>query len=186
MVSVNQLNIVIGLSAAYFANYMFLNMRGSENALVMALGIDQHTWRWMLGIESIPALMYFLLLFTIPESPRWLVMKGKQDMAENTLKRLFPIEQVTSQFNEIKATVAEQTPALKQRLSFLFSPAMRFALLIGIIVGISQQATGVNAIYFYAPTVFEQSGVGTNAAFMQAIWIGIINIVFTCGCYGAH
>lgn len=179
MVSVNQLNIVFGLSAAYFANYMFLNMRGSENALVMALGIDEYTWRWMLGIESLPALLYLLLLFTIPESPRWLVMKGKQQAAELILNRLFAVDQATKQFNEIRVTMAKHTPPVKERLSFLFSPVMRFAILIGVIVGISQQATGVNAIYFYAPTVFEQSGVGTNAAFMQAIWIGITNIVFT-------
>lgn len=179
MVSVNQLNIVVGFSAAYFANYLFLQLSQTDISWVQSLGIDSHTWRWMLGIEALPALAYFILLFTVPESPRWLMSKKRDSEASETLSRLFPRADIKAQFEAITHTMSEQVPPLKARFKRLFSPALKFALLIGVIVGLTQQVTGVNAIYFYAPSIFEQSGVGTNAAFMQAIWIGVINVVFT-------
>ncbi len=179
MVSVNQLNIVLGFSAAYFANYTILNLSTSPLEWVGELGIDTNTWRWMLGVEMLPALAYFLLLFTIPESPRWLLMKGRKAEATKVLNDIFDETETKEQIASIEQTVEAHQPPLLDRLKLLFSPALKLALVIGLTVGIAQQVSGVNAIYFYAPTIFEQSGVGTNAAFMQAIWIGIINVIFT-------
>ena len=179
MVSVNQLNIMLGFSAAYFANYYILQLSGSELGWVQSLGLDEYTWRWMLGIEALPALLYFLMLFGVPESPRWLLLKQRPDAAKAVLGKLNSPALAEAQMVAIQDTLEEQTPPLLERVKTLFSPALKFALLIGIIVGIAQQITGINAVYFYAPSIFEQSGVGTNAAFMQAIWIGIINIIFT-------
>ena len=179
MVSVNQLNIVLGFSAAYFANYFFLQASGSANEIVKFLQIDVYTWRWMLGIEAIPALLYMILLFTIPESPRWLVLKNRDKEAAEVLSKLIPQQEIAQQMTVIKESIGDHQIPLLPRLKMLFSPALKLALIIGLVVGIAQQVTGVNAIYFYAPTIFEQSGVGTNAAFMQAIWIGIINVIFT-------
>lgn len=159
LVSFNQFNIVIGFSAAYFSNYFILESSGPS------------AWRWMLGIEVLPALMWLGLLMGIPESPRWLRIQGRTQEADGIAKRFgLALDQIAD--TEAVATFAE-------RARTLLSPRLRFAIVLGLIVGIVQQATGVNAIFFYAPTIFEQSGVGTNAAFAQATLVGIINVVFT-------
>lgn len=179
MVSVNQLNIVLGFSISYFSNYYFLQLSQSELAWVSEWGINDNVWRWMLGMEMVPALIWFGLLFTVPRSPRWLLLKGHIKEAEVVLAKLFTKEQVAAEIAALEGAVETHTEPLKQRLAFLFSKRMQFPILIGLLVGISQQVTGINVVFFYAPTIFEQSGVGTNAAFMQAIWIGLVNIVFT-------
>ncbi len=179
-VSINQFNIVVGFSAAYFANYFLLNASESGANWVAALGIDAHTWRWMLGLEIIPAMLFFLALLAVPESPRWLVANGRSEQAKTVLGKIAPSTNVEEQIQAIKATLFQtvDTPFM-QRLKELLSPRLRKAIVIGLIVGVAQQITGVNAVYFYAPSIFEQSGVGTNAAFAQAIWVGIINVIFT-------
>ena len=181
MVSINQLNIVIGFSVAYFANYLILGFSQSNAAWVTHFGIDTHTWRWMLGLEVFPAFLYFVGLFFIPKSPRWLTVKGRSNEAKVALSKLYPTmsEQEKSQEVSDIENTSEVRSSLINRLRALFGPKMRFVLGVGLIVGIAQQVTGVNAIYFYAPSIFEQSGIGTNAAFAQAIWVGVINIVFT-------
>ncbi|MCG8606054.1 MFS transporter [bacterium] len=179
MVSVNQLNIMVGFSAAYFANYFLLKASGSGAGWVVTLGIDQYAWRWMLGLEALPAITYFLLLFTIPESPRWLIVKKRIDEAKLILARLVPSERLEAELKTIQGSVLGAAKQAKSAFSELFSSRLRMALLVAIIVGVAQQITGINAVYFYAPSIFEQSGVGTDAAFAQAVWIGIINLVFT-------
>ena len=179
MISINQLNIVVGFSAAYFANYLFLQLSQSPGGWVSAFGVDEHTWRWMLGIEAIPALAYFLLLFLVPESPRWMILKGQIEKGKAVLERLIGSEEADREIEAIRKSAEGKPEPLLDRVKSLFGPKMRLALFVGIIVGFAQQITGVNAIYFYAPTIFEQSGVGTNAAFAQAIWVGIVNVIFT-------
>ena len=178
-VSINQLNIVVGLSAAYFANYFILNLSSSGLQWVSDLGIDVNTWRWMLGLEIIPALVFFLALFLVPNSPRWLMLKGREEEAREVISMLLPADEVEAEIYTIKNSSATETESLWQRIGDIFGPKMRLALIIGLIVGIAQQITGINAIFFYAPTIFEQSGIGTNAAFAQAVLVGIINVVFT-------
>jgi sugar porter (SP) family MFS transporter len=192
MISINQLNIVIGLSFAYFANYYLLQLSGSPATWVSALGIEDNVWRWMLGLEIVPAFIFFALLFTIPESPRWLALNNRETQAKKVLLLLngnnpgdssMSSEQADSFIAEIKADRIQAaqgaTDSVLNLLKSLFSKKMRFVLLVGLVVAVCQQATGVNAIYFYAPSIFEQSGVGQNAAFSQAIWVGVINVVFT-------
>lgn len=178
LVSINQFNIVVGFSAAYFGNDFFQKISGSDISWVIELGVDQNTWRWMLGAELIPATLYFLLLLGVPESPRWLALKGKTEAARNILAKLYPAETLEKELAAIKQSSEEGISFIKGLLESL-SPALRFTLLIGIILAIAQQVSGINSIYFYAPTIFEQSGVGTDAAFTQAVWIGITNIIFT-------
>lgn len=179
MVSFNQFNIVIGFSIAYFANYFILLASQSNAAWVTALGIDRYTWRWMLGLEAIPAALWLIFLFIVPESPRWLGIRGRLDEARAVLARLRPPERIEATLDDIRHSVSETTTSFVDRLRSLFVPAMKLPIAIGIVVGIAQQVTGVNAIFFYAPRIFEQSGVGTNAAFAQATVVGIINVVFT-------
>lgn len=181
LVSMNQMNIVVGLSAAYFINYLILQISGSGAAWVTTLGIDQYTWRWMLGAEIVPAAFWLGLLFTIPESPRWLVMMDRREEAETVLETIQPVEAIPDLIAEIQdsAHPEEETPSTFEQVKELFAPVMRTAFIIGLVVAIVQPITGINAIMFYAPTVFEQVGIGTDAAFAQAVYVGLCSIVFT-------
>lgn len=179
MVSVNQLNIVLGFALSYFTNYYLLQLSNSGQAWVTDWHLDTHLWRYMLGLETIPAALWFGLLFTIPRSPRWLVLKGKHGEAEQVINRLFNKAQADTLVEDISSSLKEKSWPLRERLGFLKAKAMRFPLMIGLIIAVAQQITGINVIFFYAPTIFEQSGVGTNAAFMQAVWIGLVNVAFT-------
>lgn len=179
LISINQLNIVIGLSVAYFANYFILKLSASNLDWVSIWGLDKHTWRWMLGVEIIPAIIFFSCLFNIPESPRWLVSVGREQQARKILQKLIPSEQIDNEITTIKNSYSGENISLLSRIKGLVSKKIRLALIIGIIIGIVQQITGINAIFFYAPTIFEQSGIGTDAAFAQAALVGLINVLFT-------
>lgn len=178
LVSVNQFNIVLGLSASYFTNYALLTLSQSDAPWVGQLMLDSDVWRWMLALEIIPALLWFILLFGIPESPRWLSTKGRYVEAKTSLTRLNYID-VDSELDNIKATLSTTTLTLAKRIQGLWSSRLRWPIVIGLVIGIVQQLTGINVIFFYAPTIFEQSGVGTDASFIQAIGVGVINVLFT-------
>ena len=180
LVSFNQLNIVIGISVAFFTNYLIVHLSKSDAAWVQSLKIGEYNWRWMLGIEFFPAILYFFFLFFVPQSPRWLIMKGRFDEALNIMKRLGDEESAVKVVKEIKESVLLDT-APKEKISIkeLFIPAMKLVLTIGIIIAILQQITGINSVFFYAPMIFEQSGIGTDAAFIQAILVGLTNVIFT-------
>ncbi len=181
LVSVNQLNIVLGFSVSYFSNYFLLQSAQSPETWLEGLTL----WRVMLAMEVIPALAWLLLLFFIPKSPRWLLLNDQEDAAKSMLNKLSRFGHSAPSFEHVKAALkAEQnanvaSAPLFERIKAVFAPSMYSVLIIGLILAVVQQVTGINVVFFYAPTIFEQSGVGTNAAFMQAVWIGIINVVFT-------
>lgn len=181
LVSMTQINIVFGLSAAYFINYVILGLADSEASWVATLGINEYTWRWMLGTEVIFALVWLILLFFIPRSPAWLIYMGRIEEAKNTLRKIVPEGEVSNYVSETQQGLesGNQDRSMLTQLKEIFSPPMRITLIIAMTIAIAQQATGINAILFYAPTVFEQLGVGTDAAFAQAIYIGLTSIVFT-------
>ncbi len=179
MVSFNQLNIVIGISAAFFTNYLILKLGQTDASWVQSLAIDVHQWRWMLGLETLPAAIYFGALFTVPESPRWLVMKKREDEALATMIRAAGEEEARQELVDVRQSIAAGAKTEKVPLRELFEPAMRLVLTIGIVIAIIQQITGINSVFFYAPMIFEQSGIGTDASFSQAVLVGIINLVFT-------
>jgi len=178
MVSFNQLNIVIGISAAFFTNYMILQLGDSTAEWAQSLKFAEYNWRWMLGLEAIPAVIYFFALFIVPQSPRWLAMKGRYQEALHIMKKATEDKEaekiIASVEESMKVEGANRLP-----IKELFKPAMRLVLSIGLVVGILQQITGINSVFFYAPMIFEQSGIGTDASFVQAILVGIINLVFT-------
>jgi sugar porter (SP) family MFS transporter len=179
MVSFNQLNIVIGISAAFFTNYLILRFGQSDLAWAEALRLGEWNWRWMLGVEALPAVFYFLALFAVPESPRWLVMNGKDDDARRVLERVSGSAQAEADIRAVKASLHAERSTERAALRELFRPAMRLVLVIGVSVAILQQVTGINSVFFYAPMIFEQSGIGTDASFMQAVLVGLVNLVFT-------
>lgn len=179
MVSLNQLAIVLGFSAAYFSNYYFLDSSKSQSAFATNWGIDNtNVWRWMLGVESFPAFIYFILLFFIPNSPRWLVSKNRESEALSILQK-FNGDKANSVLNEIKKSILEGAKEVKASYASLLAPNLKKIMTVAVIVGIAQMAVGINAVFFYATNIFERTGIGTDAAFVQSVWVGIINVIFT-------
>jgi len=179
LVSFNQLNIVIGISAAFFSNYIILKLTNSDSLWVKTMQIDTQAWRYMLGVEFIPALFYFICLFFVPRSPRWLALKGFDDKALVIMKKTSGEEIALQEFKAIKESIKNDSNKEKAHIKELFKPAMKLVMIIGIVIAITQQITGINAVFFYAPMIFEQSGVGLDASFSQAILVGLTNLVFT-------
>lgn len=178
-VSVNQFNIVIGFSASYFANYLLLKVSQSEAGWVHALSLADEPWRWMLGLELIPAVIFVVALRWVPETPRWLLLQNRTEEARKILNQIASTAEAAEMEREAIETRPASPPRWRERLAMLASPALRLPLIVGLIAAVAQQITGVNAVYFYAPTIFTQSGVGTDAAFAQSVWVGITNVVFT-------
>lgn len=169
LVTFNQLNIVLGISIAYFSNY-FLQQSISDPDL---------KWRWMLGVGLIPALLYFIFLFFVPRSPRWLMQKGKDEEAMTVLEKINGKEQAKIEFKEIRESLNKDINSEKAGFKEVFSKKMKTVLIIGLGIAFFQQITGINAIFYYAPMIFEMAGGGKDAAFMQAIIIGLTNVVMT-------
>ncbi|MDE2646778.1 MAG: sugar porter family MFS transporter [Bacteroidota bacterium] len=179
MVSFNQLNIVLGITVAFFTNYVILELGDSTAAWAQEMNFGPWNWRWMLGLETLPAVLYFFALFAVPESPRWLVMKGRVTEGLAIMTRASGPDEAEKDLREVQASLVADAAKDKVGIAALFAPALKLALLIGIVIAVVQQITGINAVFFYAPMIFEQSGIGTNASFVQAILVGIVNLVFT-------
>jgi MFS transporter, SP family, arabinose:H+ symporter len=179
MVSFNQLNIVIGISTAFFTNYLVLQWAQSDAVWAQTLMFGEYTWRWMLGLETFPAVLYFIGLYSVPESPRWQIMTSQTEKAKTTLRKLVSEEEALKIITDVQHSL--EADQHKEKVSFreIFHPALRLVLIIGIGLAVLQQITGINSVFFYAPMIFEQSGIGTDASFIQAILVGLTNLVFT-------
>ncbi len=169
LVSFNQLNIVIGISLAFFSNKLIVDIIDSPDL----------AWRWMLGIVCFPSALYFVLLFFIPESPRWLLLKNEHSKAKDILKRTIGSFQFEQQYKKILLAIEEAKTRRKATLGDVFSKPMKLVLLIGFGMAFFQQITGINAILFYAPMIFDLTGSGTDASINQAVLVGVINLIFT-------
>lgn len=177
LVSLNQLNIVIGISAAFFSNYLVLQLSNSDLELSRMLHIAEWNWRWMLGLEALPAICYLIFLKFVPESPRWLLMQDNREGALAIMKNTSDTPE--QDIDAIQHSIKSDANTAKGKFKDLLKPAMRLVMVIGISIAILQQITGINAVFFYAPMIFELSGLGTDAAFLQAIFVGLTNLVFT-------
>jgi len=164
LVSFNQLMIVTGISASFFSNYYLLRL-------------GDNCWRWMLGVEAIPAVLYFSLLFFVPESPRWLFGKGREDQALKIFTRVAGAKHAAEELRNIRQNASEHVAGVG--VGALFSRKMRFVMLIALTIAFFQQITGINAVFYYLPTIFSQTGGGTNAAFKQTIIVGLVNLGMT-------
>jgi|TARA_R110000744_G_scaffold131911_1_gene240131 SP family arabinose:H+ symporter-like MFS transporter len=168
LVSLYQLAIVLGINFVYFVNLKIANV-GTES-----WNIDMG-WRYMLGSEIIPALLFFLLLFLVPESPRWLTLKGREKEAAAILEKVNGKEKGGEVLNEIKETIKVEKGTWQE----LFSTKLRRALIIGLVLALFSQITGINAIIYYAPEIFKNIGFGTDSALQQTLTIGFVNTIFT-------
>lgn len=168
LVTLYQLAIVIGINLIYFVN-MQIAAAGDETWNV------EVGWRYMLGSGVIPALLFLVLLFLVPESPRWLIKRNKNEEALNTLERVNGTDKAGVIFNEIKSTLNEEAGTIRE----LFAPGLRRALAVGIVLALFSQITGINAIIYYAPEIFKSAGVASGSALAQTFLIGIVNTIFT-------
>jgi sugar porter (SP) family MFS transporter len=170
LVSFNQLLIVIGLSAAYFSNYFIL--KAVHDPLI--------NWRWMLGVEIVPAVLYFMVVLLIPESPRWLMMRQRDAQALAVLTKIGGEQYAQYESAGIRRSIAsEEKISLRVQAKSFFSSAMKRVVIIGFGLAVLQQFSGINAILYYAPMVFESAGGGRDAAFVQAIALGVVFVVMT-------
>ena len=164
LVAANQLTLVIGILLAFFTNYLLA-------------GLHENNWRWMLGIMAVPAFVFFVMLLVLPESPRWLFIKGRRKECEKVLRKLSGPEQATAAIKQMEAS--GQTKKVRIVLNDLFTRPYKRLLILGIVLALLQQFTGINIIMYYAPVIFEASGAGISHALLQTISIGVINLLAT-------
>jgi SP family arabinose:H+ symporter-like MFS transporter len=175
LVSIQQLNIVLGFFAAFLSNYYFNQFNGAPDSILN----DDTVWRWMLGVEFFPAILYFILLFFVPRSPRWLYANNMEVEAQQVLESIHGSEQAKVEMETINKSISEKDQERKVGIGELFQPALRYILLVGLSLGILQQATGINAVYFYATSIFKQTGIGTDAAFSSGVLLSFTTVIFT-------
>ena len=156
-----QFNIVLGIVLAYYSNYL---IDGMEN-----------DWRWMLGMESFPALLFAVLLFSIPESPRWLMGQGRDEEARRVLSMVDDTN-LDGQVQEIRQSLADSKNTSSEAL---FQHKYWKPILIAFLIATFNQLAGINAILYYAPRIFEMSGVARGASLVQSVIIGLTNLTFT-------
>jgi len=164
LVSLNQLMIVLGISASFFSNYFLVN-------------VGENNWRWMLGMDAVPAAFFFLFLFAVPESPRWLFGQGREQQAREILLKVRGLENLEDELTSIRASFQETKPQVGVKA--LFRRRMGFVIFIALAIAFFQQITGINAIFYYLPTIFTQAGGGIHAAFWQAVLVGLVNLGMT-------
>lgn len=163
LVLLNQFFVVTAIFLAFVVNYF------------LAQAFADKSWRWMIGVEAIPAAIFFALLNLVPESPRWLVNKGRIDEALTVFKRI-KAENPEEEVQLVKQSVEEEE---KMGHGKLFVKENKFPIMIAILIAAFNQLAGINAIMIYAPRVFELAGFGTNASLLQSISIGATNLLFT-------
>ena len=162
-----QFNIVFGILIAFVSNYLIGKNMHAEIA-----------WRWMLGIEAVPAFVYTLMCFTIPESPRWLIVhSGQREAAINVFREVSPElsdAEVATLADSVAATARDWDNTAK-----FFSQQLRAPIMLAFFIAFFNQLSGINAILYFAPRIFEWTGLGQSAALVQSVGIGITNLAFT-------
>ena len=169
MVSVNQFAIIFGMLVVYFINYYIAGL--GDQAWNTETG-----WRWMFGSESIPAVLLLVLLFFVPESPRWLTKQNQKNEALRILSNVDGEDYAEKEMQMIEETLSHESGSLSQ----LFSPGMRVVLVIGVVLAVLQQVTGINVFLYFGSEIFEKLGGETiDAALLQQVVVGAVNLLFT-------
>ena len=158
LVAIQQLNIVLGFFVAFLSNYFFNKYNISGDTFLT----DENVWRWMLGVELIPALLYFIFLFFVPRSPRWLYLREKFDEAKEVLHQIHGKVKAELEIASIDKNVQSEKNKSSLKIKDLLKPSLRFILMVGLVVGILQQITGINAVYFYATSLSYTLSIISN------------------------
>ena len=164
LVACFQVNIVLGVLVAYFSNY-----------LIGTFDLGHTEWRWKLGVQAVPAAAFLITLFLIPRSPRWLLMKGHREEARETLS-LLGVTDVAAQIESIENSLSNNR---SKGSTPLFTREFRKPVMLAILVALFNQLGGINALWYYADTIFAMAGFSKDSSALQAVGLGIANIVAT-------
>ncbi len=180
LIALYQLSIVIGILLAYLSNWLLLKFSQESTSLFNETDklykiFVSEVWRGMFGFEMIPSGLFILLLFLIPESPRWLIKNNNPEKGFNILTKISGEKIAEKEFIEIKNSISK----FKGRIADLLRPGLRLALLVGIGLSVFGQFTGVNIIIYYGPTILENAGFKIDGALQFQVAIGLINLIFT-------
>ncbi len=163
LVALYQFNIVFGILVAYLSNYLIGTI------------FDENAWRWMLGVEAIPAAIYATFVLGVPESPRWLLLrKGDESTARELLAQLNPTESIDRLVTAIRNSVSEDVP-----LSKFLSKTFRVPITLAFLLAFFNQLSGINFVLYYAPRIFEQAGIAAGEVLSASVPIGFVNLIFT-------
>ena len=165
LVALFQFNIVLGILLAYVSNYFIQGIGGQD-------------WRFMLGIDAIPALMFSLMVLSVPRSPRWLIVKknDEEGASEVFAKIGLNINQIKKEIAEIKSSIVLQTSGKQEKL---FSKKFSLPVILAFLIAFFNQVSGINAIIYYAPRIFELTGSGADIALLTSAGMGLVNLIFT-------
>lgn len=180
-VTLNQLFLVFGIFLAFANNYLIVQLDSVDARWIEALDLRNSSWRWMLGIGALPALLYLFALFFVPESPRWHAMHGRPDRARRILVRAHGEAAAEAELAEMRVSLS-QGSGRDATLRDLWHPGLRRVLVVGLLVGVLQQITGINAVLAYATVIFERlnvSGLGVGTSFLQTVLVGLVNLAAT-------
>ena len=178
-VSLNQMTLVVGILAAQIVNLLIADKvpTGVSDEFIRSSWNGQMGWRWMFFACAVPSVVFFLLVFTLPESPRWLMKAGKEDKAFPTLNKIGGEEYAREEMTNIKATIDDITE--KVDFKALFNLKFRDVLLIGIVIAVFQQWCGINTVFNYAEEIFTAAGYGVSDTLFNIVITGTVNLVFT-------
>jgi sugar porter (SP) family MFS transporter len=179
LVSINQLTIVIGVLAAQLINWQLVRNlpAGATDEFIVNSWFGQSGWRWMFALTAIPSALFFIGMFIVPESPRWLAKNGKSAQAQSILGRIGGENYSALALKEIEATLVNETEKVDFRE--LLRPKMRRVLLLGVVLAVFQQWCGINVIFNYAEEIFRMAGYDISTVLKNIAWTGSVNLAFT-------
>jgi sugar porter (SP) family MFS transporter len=180
LVAINQLTIVIGILAAQFINWWIVRElpAGASDEFIRTSWYGQAGWRWMFALTAVPSLLFFVSMFFVPESPRWLIKNGASDRARGILARIGGQAYAEAEVRDVQATlVGEQTQRV--RFADLLEPRMRRVLVLGVVLAVFQQWCGINVIFNYAEEIFKAAGYDISDVLKNIAWTGSVNLAFT-------
>jgi MFS transporter, SP family, arabinose:H+ symporter len=164
LVATFQFNIVLGILIAYLSNYLLQSM-------------GESSWRWMLGVQAIPSILFIVLILFVPESPRWLIVHRDDTERARAILQVSDPEGAEEAISYIHKSVAEEKQ--RESLGAFFSGKFSIPILMAFLIALFNQLSGINAIIYFAPRVFELAGISKDAAFLQSTGIGLVNLIFT-------
>ncbi len=168
LVSLNQITIITGMLVVSLVNWRIASPL--DESWNVAFG-----WRWMFASETLPAALFLLCLMLVPESPRWLAKQGRRDQSLAILTRISGARRAQAEMAEIEQAIAQEGARFRE----LFKPGIRAALAIAVVMAVLQQVTGINAVMYYAPKVFESAQVSPTQALAQTVAVQVVNLALT-------
>jgi sugar porter (SP) family MFS transporter len=180
LVSINQLTVVVGILLAQYDNWFIVRHlpAGASADFIAHSWYGQTGWRWMFGLTAIPAALFLLGMFFVPESPRWLIKKGRSDSARQILTRIGGPAYAEAEINDVQKSVAGEMEG-QVRYRELLEPKMRKVLVLGVVLAVFQQWCGINVIFNYAEEIFRAAGYDFSSVLKNIAWTGSVNLVFT-------